>query len=456
MKRSKEGERREIVIVGGGYVGFHAYRKIMSRLGRRVHRGEIGITLIDPETAHTFHGWSGETIAGAISDQARRSPFRRIFRHARIIRGYAGTIDPLRKRIAVRSIDGRDAGSIPFDHLVLGVGVGDDTDRIPGTREFGVGLRRGDGPEGLRSHLVDRLEEAELEQSRDRRASLLSFVVVGGGFTGVETAAAILEYLDYLRPRYRSLQDREDSVTLVHAGESILEEIGSRRRLITRATDELVGRGLRLRLGLQAERIEIDRVVLSDGSAIASRTVIPTVGSRVREIPGGELWDRDRCGRVVTDEYLRVRSASGIWAGGDGAHVRRADTGRPTPPNALWAIKHGEWIGKNIAAELTGRRLHPFTYRGLGQAASLGVGSGLVELKGMQFTGRIGWIMRLAFFLWFVPCRRTGLRGLAEWVCLPFTGRTTSSTRPITPRSIAAIDGRRRSITPGGIPGGYN
>ena len=446
----------EIVIVGGGYVGFHAYRKIIARLGREVRSGRIRITLVDPETSHTFHGWSGETVAGAISDGARHSPFRRLFRHARFIRGYAGRIDQTEKRVEIRTIDGRGTLSVRFDHLILGCGVGDDLDAIPGTREFGTGLRSGGGPEGLRGLIVERVEEAELERNAERRSLLLTFVVAGGGFTGVETAAAIAEYLDYLRPRYRRLREREDSVSLIHSGSAILGEISGFNRLVDYATQTLIDRGVRLRLGMRAVRIERDRVVLSDGTSIASATVVSTVGSRVREIPGGESWERDNQGRVCVDRFLRVRGTSDIWAGGDGANVRSGRLEGATPANALWAIRHGEAIGKNISHLLTDRHLRPFNYRGLGQAASLGIGKGVVELKGLQFTGWTGWLMRISFFLYFVPCRRTGLKGLIEWLALPFVGRDTSPTAPVHVRIYSRFNGGTHTLPSGEITGRLN
>ncbi len=456
MKTSASNGRTEIVIVGGGYVGFHAYRVIDARLRQEIRSGRIRITLVDPETSHTFHGWSGETVAGAISRTACNSPFRRIFRSARIIRGYATRIDRNDRTVEVRTIDGRTALNLRYDHLIIGCGVGDDLDAIPGTREFGIGLRSSGGPERLRQLIIERVEEAELERNPERRRRLLSFVVAGGGFTGVETVAAIGELLDYLRPRYSRLRDREDAVTLVHAGESILEELSRFDRLVTYATRTLVERGIRLRLGMRVARIERDRVVLRDGTAIESACIISTTGSRVREIPGGEDWGRDRDGRVLVDSYLRVQGDDAVWAGGDGAHVRSGHGEGATPANALWAIKHGEAIGKNISRLLTGRRLRPFTYRGLGQAASLGIGKGVVELKGLQFTGWTGWLMRISFFLYFVPCRRTGMRGLAEWLALPFSGRDTSPAAPVPAGSLSGFNGSRHALFSGEAPGRMN
>ncbi len=439
-KRAKR-ESRRIVIIGGGYVGFHAYKAIMAKAGRMVRSGEITITLIDPRTDHAFHGWSGETMAGALSDAARLSPLRKIFRHARVVRGYATQIDEARRIVHVRSTDGSAETTISYDHLVIGAGVEDCLDAMEGSSKHGVTLRRGAGPEGLRTMVTERIERAEICGDPEERARLLSFVIVGGGFTGVETTAAIAEYIEYLRADYEVLRRREESITLVHTGNTLLPEMEGYGKLVDYTTSTLLEKGVHLRLGLRGRRVTSDGLELSDGTRIASRCVVITVGTKVREIPGGESWKRDANGRIVANEFLQREGSIRIWVGGDGAHVRRRGDDHPTPPNALWAIKHGEWIGKNIISSLTGGRLTPFTYKGLGQAASLGTGKGIVEFRGLQFSGVIGWTMRLGFFLWFVPSRRTAFRGLMEWLTLPLTGRATgivqrgdrtSTERPVT------------------------
>ena len=429
MTKQRRRESKEIAIIGGGYVGFHAYKAIMAKAGRQVRNGEIAITLIDPQTDHSFHGWSGETMAGAISDQARLSPLRRTFRHARVVRGYANKIDEERQVVHVRSTDGSTDTVVRYDHLVVGAGVTDSMEVIEGTAEHGVTLRRGGGPEGVRRMVIDRIESAEACGNAERRRHLLSFVVVGGGFTGVETTAAIAEYIEYLRDDYEVLRGREETITMVHTGSSLLPEMAGYDRLVDYATSSLLGYGVNLRLGMRGHRVTAEGLELEDGTCLSSGMVVVTVGTKVREIPGGADWRRDADGRIVANLYLQRAGSTKVWVGGDGAHVRRQGQDRPTPPNALWAIKHGEWIGKNIVRSLTGRHLVPFTYKGLGQAASLGVGKGIVEFRGMQFNGVIGWMMRLGFFLWFVPSRRTALRGLAEWLTLPLTGRATGTTQ---------------------------
>jgi NADH dehydrogenase len=168
--------------------------------------------------------------------------------------------------------------------------------------------------------------------------------------------------------------------------------------------------------------VTADGATLSDGTAIPSRTVLSALGQSLVVLPGTEALPRTPRGLIATDETLHVRGHADVWAGGDAAEVMHV-SGSPCPANALWAIKHGHWVGGNIAATLTGKRLKRFTYRGLGQAASLGIGRGAAELYGVQFTGWIGWTLRFFFFLYFQPSRRQAVRVFLDWLTLPFLGR---------------------------------
>jgi NADH dehydrogenase len=139
-------------------------------------------------------------------------------------------------------------------------------------------------------------------------------------------------------------------------------------------------------------------------------------------LPGTESLPRTAKGLLVTDEFLHVEGQTHVWAGGDAAQVMHI-SGEPCPANALWAIMEGKWAGENISATIKGGKLKRFTYRGLGQAASLGVGKGVSELYGRQFTGWIGWILRFFFFLYFQPSRRQAVRVFFDWLLLPVSRR---------------------------------
>ena len=420
----KKQNHPRVVILGGGYVGVHAYRSLIKGTGDLVRTGKVSITVIDPHTHHVFHGWSGETVAGVIRDENRLSPLRQIFPKATIVRGYAKRVDRVEQKVIVAPVGSDEQIEVPYDQLIIGTGVRDSLDLIPGTKEYGVTLRGESGPDMLRQRVIELTERAELEKNEEKRRSLLRFVIAGAGFTGVEMAAAIAELLKTLRTDYRVLQEIEPEIILVHAGGTVLPQISEEfPKLTDYATRQLLDYGVRFRFWTRMIEITPEGAALNDGTFITAKTVISTIGTSIKPMPGTEDFRREMLGRIITSPDLRAEKAVNIWVGGDSAHVIQVKRGKACPQNALWAIKQGEQIGKNLARLLTGMEVKPFTYPGLGQAASLGIGKGIVELRGMQFTGVIAWVMRLFFFLHFTPSRRVAFRALVEWATLPIGKR---------------------------------
>ncbi len=421
-----------IVILGGGYVGVHAYRGLMKGAGHPIRSGRVSITVIDPKTHHEFHGWSGETVAGIIRDENRLSPLRRVFPKARLIRGYAVRVDRTEQKVIVGPVGSDERIEVPYDHLIIGTGVRDTLESIPGVGEYAVTLRGQNGPDLLRQRIIELTERAELEKDDEKRRSLLRFVIAGAGFTGVEMAAAVAELLGTMRPDYPVLREIDPEIILVHSGGTILPQLGNKfPKLADYAARQLLDYGVRFRLWTRMIEVTPEGAALNDGTFITASTVISTIGTSIKPMPGTGDLRRDGLGRIYTSSDLRAEGSRNVWVGGDSANVTHKKSGAPCPQNALWAIKHGEHIGKNIARLLTGMQLRPFSYPGLGQAASLGIGKGIVEFRGLQFTGIIGWMMRLFFFLHFTPSRRVAFRALIEWISLPLGGRNRTLSQTI-------------------------
>jgi NADH dehydrogenase len=248
-------------------------------------------------------------------------------------------------------------------------------------------------------------------------------VVAGGGIAGAELAAAIAE--------------RGHPVALVHSGARILAEWANHPRLVSRAEAELRRLGVRVVPQTRVVEVSATDALLSDGTVLPAATVVAATGQRPVRIPGVDQWRDDR-GRLRTRRTLAV--TKGVWAAGDGARVTHPIVGGPVPANALWAMKGGDHIGRSIARELGGRAAKPFRYPGLGRAASFGFGRGISELYGVPFTGALAWMLRLVFFLRFMPSRsraggvvadltRYAVRGPAGRVA----GRSPAGAATLTP-----------------------
>ena len=402
-----------IVLLGGGYVTLHAYAGLMRRSGRAVRRGEVQIVVISTDDAHSFHGFTGEVLAGLLPYERTRTPLVEAMPHAHVVLGRATSVDAERRVVRYELLD-EDSDlprecALDYDELVVGTGGREPATAVPGLAEHGFTLRA----PGDIAVLTERVREAA-ERRGLRRHTVL---VAGGGMAGVEMAAAVAD-LGGARVR----------VELVHSGDAILPELrDDQPRLARRAEQELQRLGVRVRLGVRLVRVSEQRAYLSDGTSLPASTVIATIGQRPVQVPGLDVH-RDPRGRLVTRPDLSV--VDGVWAAGDAACVVHPTSGVPVPANALWAIKGGGHVGRNLARRLRRRPTRPFGYRGLGQAASFGFGRSISELYGIPFTGWLAWVLRLTFFLRFMPSRRRAAQVVADLARHAAYGRRPAEPAP--------------------------
>ncbi len=212
------------------------------------------------------------------------------------------------------------------------------------------------------------------------------------------------------------------------------------------ATRELQKWGVEIKLNSRLTEVRRNKAVLSDGTTIPARTVISTIGQRTTILSGTASLPHTENGLIVTDGFLHVRGQTNIWAGGDAAQVMHI-SGEPCPANALWAIMHGVRLGDNVGRAVQGKALRKFTYRGLGQSASLGVGKGASELYGVPLMGWVSWVLRLFFFIYFVPSRRQAVRSIFDWILYPFLGRYQTSMESAGDHALATKRAKEATAT---------
>jgi NADH dehydrogenase len=424
----------DIVIVGGGYVGVWTARKIV-RAVRRGSLREVRIRLVSDSTHHAFHGWTAEVLTGHVRLENARVPLSLLLPGVELVRGSVEAVDLAAQTVTVKM----DAATraLSYDQLVLGVGSRDAVERVPGLHEHGWSLKHDDGLTALDAHVGRIAARASAERDPAERARLATVVVAGGGFTGVEAAAAVAQRLR--RDTADRPVDPEPRVVLIHSGGQALPALRPRFDSVADyAALQAVRAGVDVRGGRRLTTVTAAGAHLDGDEFIPSATVISALGQTPVTLPGTESLPRDPAGRLRTDRFLRV--ATGVWAGGDVAAVPRA-SGQDCPANALWAIYHGKRIGTNIVRTLRGRAPAPFRFPGLGQGASLGVGRGAAELYGVPLTGWVAWIARWGFFHWFMPSRRIALATATEWF------------RPRSPRVAVKASGVEAELVPAGAVG---
>ncbi len=412
---------RQIVLIGGGYASIWAYRSLVNELLIEMMAGKVRIRIICPDEFHFFHGWTAESLMGIIGDQNRMSPLSEVFKYADIIKGRVVHVNT-NCRIVQVDLNNGTRSIVPYDQILLGTGSA-DSNSIEGLSEYAYQLKSKNAYDETKSRIHHLLRKAAESDSQTAR-KLLRFVIAGCGFTGVEVAANLAEFIHISKKQYASLCNIYPSIYLINSKEELLPGLERNFRRIRQYTEKtLLQYGIKILSQLKITRISEKGAYLSDGSFIESEMIISTIGQTRLVLEGTEKMERDSEKKIVINSFLQVKNHRGIWGAGDSVQVIHSGTMSPCPSNALWAIKQGEHAGKNIARAVLNQSLKPFTYKGLGQCASLGIGKGIGELHGIQFTGCLAWIIRWFFFQYFMPSKKVMWREIADWFYLFISGK---------------------------------
>ena len=445
-----------IVVLGGGFAGVSTARELSKQL-RREHRLAAGrkddgvsVTLISRDNYFVFQPLLADIISGAIETTHVVVPLRRLLHGVDVEVGYVDEIDPVRRRVSVRRRQSGEAFSVAYDALVVALGSVTDFRAVPGMADYAIGVRTLGDAFYLRNRALAQLEEAANEADRELQEAKLTFVVVGGGSTGVEVAA---ELEDLLRTAHRTFADLpEPRVVLVHSRRYVLPEFGD--RLSRYATRKLGQLGISLRLGHRLTRVEPDLVELDDGSVIRTQTVISTVGNAPHPVLAGLDVSKDALderGWVRPDATFAVPGLDHVWALGDCASIVDPKNGRPLPATAQHAVREGPHAARNILAVLAGQPATPFDYDQQGMLVSLGRFRGVGEIRGIKVSGFIAWFLWRGYYLLQLPSLERRIRVAVDWALELFLAHDVIEinmrrTRTRPGESVGEIEGEPISV----------
>jgi NADH dehydrogenase len=417
-----------VVLLGGGYASIWAYRSLLHGMGHEISFGKVRVTVVCPDEHHFFHGWTAESIGCIIQDKNRMSPLVELFPKARLIRGAADEINYAENQVHLKLQDGSEI-SIAYDHLLIGIGAV-DSEKIDGLKDFGYQVKSHAAFLRSKHEIQSLVEQAALKNGEEAKR-LLRFTVAGSGFSGVELVTNIAEFLRVLKNEFPSLRDITPLVRLVSSNSKILNELDPGLNRMRRYAERImVQYGIEAIYNEKIIKITPEGAWLSDGRILESSMVISATGQSRISLKGTEDMKKDHLCRLRTNGYLQIQNYPNIWGGGDACSVPHCKTGKPCPSNALWAIKQGRHVGMNISRAIKDRPLKTFTYKGLGQCASLGIGKGIGELYGVEFTGWLAWITRWLFFNYFMPSRKVMFYEIMDWVHLFFLGKRKCLPEP--------------------------
>ncbi len=417
-----------VVCLGGGYVAMWLTKALRNAI---IYK-KVELIVISRDNYHTYHGFIAEMLTGKIQPSQVASPARRIFEPGDFYNAEIEKIDVINQVITTsRSLDGRQY-QVFYDHLVISLGSVDDLSRYPGIAEHAMKLKSFNDCYKIRNHIIQMLELAEIETDTDERSRLLTFVVAGGNYGGIEVATELADHFRLLvKKEYKQIGLDEIKVIIIHSGERILSELVLRFPELVRYAENFLHdefSNLEIITNTRIVAATPEEAILSNGERISTRTIISCTGTAQSPLLDKLPLERDKYGKVVTDEFVRVKGTNNVWAGGDCAAVPLPNGGT-CPPLAIYAMTCGYQIGENILRSIDSRRLKAYKFTGLGDAVSLGNRHAIAHLKGVPLYGFSAWVAwRIALFV-FVPSWDRKLRLLLDWSMWPFLGRDIISMK---------------------------
>jgi NADH dehydrogenase len=362
-----------------------------------------------------FHPMLAEVSGSSISPLHVVNPLRQFCRGSSIFMGSVEEVDLDAQTVRFSPGPFVHGAILKFENLVLAIGSVVDVSRVPGMPEHGYLMKTVGDAIRLRADVIQRLEEASVTRTEAVRRRLLTFVVVGGGYSGVETAGQIYDLLRDVRKFYPRLDRKDFRLVLVQSGPYLLPQIGE--ELGRYCGEHLEKRGIEVRLDTRVNAITAERAILNTGDVIETNTVVTTVGNATHPVIK-KLIDRyqlaDSKGRLVTEPTMQVKGHQNLWAAGDCAAVPLTD-GTISPATAQFATRQGTVLGKNIIALQSKRPLQPFGFKALGEMASLGHLNAVGKVFGFKVSGLLGWLMWRAVYLSKLPGLERKLKVFIEW-----------------------------------------
>src|SRR5258708_4278127 len=340
-------EKKRIVILGGGFAGMKTAECLEQHL-----RGDVSaaITLVSETNSLLFTPMLAEVAGSTLEASHISTPLRSSLHRTEFIRGRVNAID-LERRRAVLAGEGSECRELSYDHLVLALGSVSNYLGMSNVEKLAFNFKSLLDAIRIRNHVIEMFEQADREPESSRRAALLTFVVAGGGFAGVELAGALNDFARGILADYPNLDPNEVSIVLVHARDRILPELSE--SLAKYAQEEMEARGVRFRLNTRLMDAQPGVVILDDGE-LGAQTLVWTAGTAPNPLLKSLTVDRNSRGAVIVDSTLSVPGHLDVWALGDCAAITDAKTGKSCPPTAQFAIREAQAVARNIIAQLRG------------------------------------------------------------------------------------------------------
>src|SRR5262245_29313373 len=383
-----EGQnKKKVLVIGGGFGGVFA-AKALAKLGR----GQLDVELVNRNNYFVFQPLLPEVAASTIHSADPVVPLHQLLRGVQVRLAEVMGIDFACKTVTVVQGTRRAPVDLAYDELVIGLGTSVDLKRFPGLPEHALTMKDLADAHRLRTHVIGCLETADVTEDQAAKRQLLTFVVVGACFSGVETVSELRELVRHALKYYPNIRPDEIRFYLIEYANRILPNFPA--DLAAYATRQLEKQGIEVMTGIGTKSATGTAVELADGRLISTSTIVATIGNGPHPLVEALGLDM-KWGRIKTDRFMRVPSLDGVWALGDSALIPLVDAPAEDPDHyatqtAQFAVREGRQLAANILAKIDGKALKPFAYTSKGSLASLGMSKAVADVYGRSEERRVG------------------------------------------------------------------
>jgi NADH dehydrogenase len=425
--------KKRIVILGGGFAGM----RIAECLEKQFEDDNaVSIVLVSDTNALLFTPMLAEVAGSSLEPSHISTPLRTSLRRTEFIRARVGEIDLEGRHVILDTDHGPSESTprreIPYDQLILALGSVSNYLGLANIEKLAFNFKSLLDAIRIRNHVIEMFERADRELDSAVRRTLLTFVIAGGGFAGVELAGALNDFAHGILADYPNLTPEDLSVVLVHSHDRILPELSE--SLARYAQQRMEARGVTFRLNTSLTDANRGVVILGDGE-ICARTLVWTAGTAPNPLLKSLPVEKDKRGALVVESTLELPGHPGVWAVGDCAAVADAKSGKPCPPTAQFALREAELLAKNVRAEVQGRSKQSFHFDSLGALCVVGHQTACAELaipfvrnKSVRFSGLFAWVMWRGIYLSKLPGLERKIRVLVDWTIELFFPRDIVQT----------------------------
>jgi NADH:ubiquinone reductase (H+-translocating) len=398
-----------IVILGSGFGGLYSALHFEKTIAAEP---AIEVTLVSRENFVLFTPMLHEVAAGDLDPSDIVCALRPMLKHVRFLQADVDGIDLEAREVSLAHGVDRKRSVLTYDHLVIALGSESNSFELPGVAERALTMKSLGDAFILRNQALGMLEMASLTDDTFARRAMLTFVVAGGGFAGVETVGALNDFVREAVTYYPTLAEAELRVVLVHPASVLLPELNE--SLGRYAQTKLASRKVEIRTDTRVGAFSDRGVELSNGETLATQTLVWTAGVKPPEVLQSLPAKKEK-GRLVVNEMLEVTGFPGVWAVGDCAWIPGGSHGKPQPPTAQHALREAARCAKNIVAAIRGSQKAPFRFTTLGQLAAIGHHAGVAEILGLRLSGFLAWWLWRMIYLAKLPTFEKKLRVALRW-----------------------------------------